>query len=97
MNARTTVFLLMWMPTALHADPLRITVGPGRAFAGYTRVTLGDAANQPRFSGLTDRLGRINIALPAGNYHLTATVQGRSYRAEIQLTGQTSPQTVTLQ
>ena len=97
---RIILFLagMILVPAGAGADPLqfKIAVSDGTSYASFAEVKLLNTQNQQVFRGSTDRYGRINAAIPAGQYRAIVVTSGESKEKMIRLRGTKKLQVVTL-
>lgn len=97
---RISLFLagVILVPAGAGADVLqfKIAVGGGTSYASFAEVRLMNTQDRQVFRGFTDRYGRINAAIPAGQYRAIVVTSGESKERMIQLRGTKKLQVVTL-
>lgn len=90
---------IILVPAGAGADPLqfKIAVGGGTSYASFAEVRLMNTRDRQVFRGFTDRYGRINAAIPAGQYRAIVVTSGESKERMIRLRGAKTLQVVTLE
>jgi len=84
----SAILVLLGMACSANADVLQVKIQFGSGFSNvaYGTVTVSKS-NDQKFSGRTDRFGRVTVKLPHGAYDVQVLDDKRQYRATVTIDG----------